>query len=157
MQIMSKYNKSIECIKNYTRGYLMWSKFSKKIVIKEEVKWSDVDFSYSDIIGSIRSFTLTLSERIEEPSSDYKCDDESIFCSYNKDFEPTGWFKIFKELKYTVDIKKESYKTVARKIANDVAKENRLQLYYSISSTIKNQHGEHPIIIKNKLTKKYTA
>lgn len=133
----------------------MWNEFAKKNIVKEKLNWCDVDFSYNNINGSTRTFALTISEKISEPANEDYDDYDSIWCTSNKNGDITGWFKIFKELKYTIDIKKDSYKSVARKIANEVAKTNGKQLYYDISSTVENEFGECPTLVKNQITKKY--
>lgn len=144
----------------------MWEELSKKIIIKEYVDPSEINFSYGDIVGSIRTFSIVVYEKIQEPTNytedydyiSYISDKERygpIRCNFDKHGNVTGRFKVIKKLQYTLDIKEDSYKLVARKIVNEIAKENCEQLYYDVISTVQNEFGEYSTIIKHNITKKY--
>lgn len=115
----------------------MWSEFKNKIIIKDAVKFEDVDFSFGSFDSYSRCFVVTILEKLPEPKSgDY--DDVNIICTFNRDSEITGWFKIVDKIEYKVNIKEESYIQVAKNIANEVAKKHNKQFYYNVSSTVNN-------------------
>lgn len=129
------------------KGVPLCSKISICKITEEEF------FKFNEKGSNIKTFILDIKEIIPSdmiPDNWYELNINSL---YSKNDKILFYYKYLDEILFKVDILKDDVVKVARNIANEYAKNLKIQIAFDILSTLKNEHG-YNIIIKSSLVSK---